>query len=297
MQPEKLYKYMTFEAGINSLNAQTLRFSSPFRFNDPFDGVTPFILETSNMNLKNEFINALKNFLKSDELHKFKIVSEETIQQLRYTCKHEVNKIPFKADFLINSIRNNILKPMRILCMSSRNDSILMWSHYAKDHQGLVLEFNRNLKFFKGFNKVNYDTKPLRLRGHFLKDITLKNTTSQNEIKSLFLTKYKDWEYEREWRNIIGLDKFAEEIEQLFDSIQLPLYQKWKLKKSIQNNEEIVDFYFSKQALHGVYVGLNCNILDELKVCELIKEKYGKVPVYKSFKKEDSFAIEFKRIQ
>ena len=37
---------------------------------------------------------------------------------------------------------NALMKDVKILCLSDRNESILMWSHYSDCHQGAVLEFS-----------------------------------------------------------------------------------------------------------------------------------------------------------
>lgn len=43
------------------------------------------------------------------------------------------------------------------LCLSAKNDNILMWSHYANNHKGIVLKLYKAHPFF--------DTKPLAVEG------------------------------------------------------------------------------------------------------------------------------------
>uniref|UniRef100_UPI0020CD2CC1 DUF2971 domain-containing protein n=1 Tax=Vibrio cholerae TaxID=666 RepID=UPI0020CD2CC1 len=38
-----------------------------------------------------------------------------------------------------------------ILCLSAKEDSLLMWSHYGNSHKGYVIEFDTSHKFFKRY--------------------------------------------------------------------------------------------------------------------------------------------------
>lgn len=53
-----------------------------------------------------------------------------------------------------------VLEP--IYCASLAHDNILMWSHYADQHKGTVLEFTPNAKkdsIYNTFKKVKYTNK------------------------------------------------------------------------------------------------------------------------------------------
>lgn len=78
--------------------------------------------------------------------------------------------------------------------------SPLMWAHYARSHTGVCLGFEvpdgRALK-------VCYE--PERL--HLLLDVTkLETALDEDVIKKVVTTKFKDWEYEHEWRLIEPLE-------------------------------------------------------------------------------------------
>jgi hypothetical protein len=79
----------------------------------------------------------------------------------------------------------------RIYCLTPLPDSILMWSHYARNHSGVCLEFNvGNNPLFAMAMKVRYcDTYPV--------------FTPQDaglDAISIILTKAVDWAYEDEYR-------------------------------------------------------------------------------------------------
>jgi hypothetical protein len=85
-------------------------------------------------------------------------------------------------------------------CISLTIDPVCpqMWAHYASDHSGFVIEYDRH-KLSLLCNSM--DTQPMRYRRAMpaiLGDPALDG--SQQELESLFWTKSEAWEYEREWR-------------------------------------------------------------------------------------------------
>jgi hypothetical protein len=116
---------------------------------------------------------------------------------------------PFDCAFLVNccaeGIRSNedAIKQMRqdtesknlqstvfIACFSERPDSILMWGHYANDHRGIC---------------VGYPLKELIEKFNcfpVLYEENLIQHTNEKTILRETLTKYIEWQYEREWRII-----------------------------------------------------------------------------------------------
>lgn len=73
-----------------------------------------------------------------------------------------------------------------IICLSQKNDNVLMWTHYAERHSGICIEFEtKKDKIFQGVNRV-----------HYPKSIMLSTDKDYRLIKS------NDWEYEKEYRVI-----------------------------------------------------------------------------------------------
>ncbi|WP_252502358.1 DUF2971 domain-containing protein [Sporosarcina sp. Marseille-Q4943] len=89
-------------------------------------------------------------------------------------------------------------------CFSEDPDSMLMWSHYADNHQGMVLKYDfLNLDFetqrdvFIGLNPVIYTEDLINLEEH-------KGVRDKISIATLAaISKSKEWSYEKEWRLII----------------------------------------------------------------------------------------------
>lgn len=206
----KIFKYMSTKAynkieEINLLKKifenKTLRFSSPLLFNDPFEFSFPVkYLNVSESEDLNELIN---------------------------------NSSTFNQNTLHDSALDNILKDVGVLCLSANYDNILMWSHYADNHKGIVLELDVNHDFFK-----NEDTKnilfPLTKVSYQNERSIFKNFEECIESGEIYFTKHKSWEYEEEYRMPI-----------LFDE---------------SNNEDKYNIKFPENLIKGVFIGVRTSI-------------------------------------
>jgi hypothetical protein len=114
--------------------------------------------------------------------------------------------------FLESLIREMVVidKPIheqfRILCLSAKLDSVLMWSHYADKHRGLCLEFGTDNEEFSGAYKVEYCDK-----------YPSYNLTDQSLERNLLplVTKSSVWSYEEEYRVIAEEHQVALSAESL----------------------------------------------------------------------------------
>lgn len=77
--------------------------------------------------------------------------------------------------------------------LSQCNNNILLWAHYADDHKGFCIEFERKsqneLGDYETTRRVKYRYRYSRL-----------SPLSPNAFDLKFFTKAKDWKYEKEWR-------------------------------------------------------------------------------------------------
>lgn len=80
----------------------------------------------------------------------------------------------------------------RIYCLTPFPDKTLMWSHYAANHRGICLEFDKN-------NSLIGRARPVKYRETYPEWIP---TTATQRTLELVLTKSMDWAYEREFRII-----------------------------------------------------------------------------------------------
>ena len=148
-------------------------------------------------------------------LYRYQPINKYTIENLIHKKNWASNPIKFNDPFefnlrsggLINTecklvdinekellIRNEIIKTlssMGVVSYSESYDNILLWSHYAFNHQGMCLVFEVNDPKYLHLFKVKYRKK-------------IFNTGFKNSSKNhaLLYTKSKSWAYEKEHRQI-----------------------------------------------------------------------------------------------
>lgn len=155
---------------------RTLRFSSPLAFNDPFE-LRP---------------------------HIEKIIDEEDHLVVNTVSNH-INNNGLANEFYYNAVIKPSLPHIGILSLSETHTNLVMWAHYADNHKGIVLELDESHPFFHSapqncnllhrIKKVEYvDARPA---------ITSDGWGSDEKT---FLTKSKNWSYEREYRMSILFD-------------------------------------------------------------------------------------------
>lgn len=154
------------------------------------------------------------------------------------------------------------LSATRAFCLSSKNDEILLWSHYANSHKGVCFGFrfykdHEDIRFFKtshesgkvGFRKVEYPPELDSL--NVLESYRLGKPI---RIASAF-HKYEVWAYEKEYRTSLHKDSLIDGNYLLLKRTEL------------------------KEVIFGVY----CDKRRQETIVSLVKKYYGEdVQFYKS---------------
>lgn len=211
IRPSSLFQYRNFDDDGNSLKALENNYvwlSAPNRFNDPYDCSACFDFEKM---LAATFIDNNKN---SDNPKIQKSIKDLNSGKSFFDIKNQnpffnhlkdiLEKISQKKFYeYTDKFRNK----GKIGCFSETNKSILMWSHYAGKHTGFCVEYNiKGIPLDNDFNMnlfpVIYSEKPL--------DLSKALINKREDILGLilYLVKYIDWKYEKEWRYIgeTGID-------------------------------------------------------------------------------------------
>ncbi len=182
-----LYKYVSCENAMRILNG-SIRMTQPSEFNDPFELAVELFVSPDTK-------DAIYNF-------QFDILSPR--ESLGSNMLPDDFESDFCHDMGIREIREELDKSIGILCLSKRNDSHLMWAHYANNYSGVVLEFDKEHEFFEGQMDMEYREKRLKINfDYFIK------REKEIPLSALFV-KPKIWEYENEvriTRNLKGLKK------------------------------------------------------------------------------------------
>ncbi|HMG04852.1 MAG TPA: DUF2971 domain-containing protein [Chthoniobacterales bacterium] len=91
-----------------------------------------------------------------------------------------------------------------VLCLTSNPDSAVMWSHYADQHRGIVVEFDSSWPLFaagKGLRPVDY----VRERPRWDEAAAEGSEAEKAQFDAVIFHKNKEWSYESESRQLFLL--------------------------------------------------------------------------------------------
>lgn len=111
---------------------------------------------------------------------------------------------PYYAELCQKTVREycqKITDGFGVICFSHSRRSILMWSHYAGKHTGIVIGFDATLRIFSPLLEVSY--RPNRV----LFDLMQLAGGEYDEAfaDELIRTKHEYWKYEEEARVMVRL--------------------------------------------------------------------------------------------
>lgn len=173
--PQKLYKYRDKEEYTDKIfESASIWFPAPNSFNDPFDCNLSEVQHHSDADAKNFQDHILMGRKDREDLERRSVSKDELVNWMKIA-------------------KTKVLNETGVLCMARTFDNVLMWSHYAQDHKGLVIEFDLEAdpEFFTTPINVTYslDYEPT----NYLAD-------QQASVDRIISTKSKAWDYEGEVR-------------------------------------------------------------------------------------------------
>lgn len=244
---DKIYKYTSLDSAIKIIKSELVLLNKPSKFNDPFDCsfgldadderrsfellfnycAVQMVFELVNNNdlkltkaqqnlflfIKGEF-NLIKKLLNKYPYYKEVPMINDLIKKvIKSNPQIKVNLDEYYKEFkekMLNKI-DEFKGKVLISCFSKRNDSTLMWSHYADSHRGICLEYN--MPSNDNYKEVEYTNKRPQMRlfnlisaflGHKMigKELNAYEYKYTNDILKPFFVKSLDWKYEEEVRCI-----------------------------------------------------------------------------------------------
>jgi hypothetical protein len=172
-----IYKYMTFDTALKIIESNSLLFSTPLNFNDPFDLTNGLIDVSFNKEILKKWIYRFGHLTRQEKRDLF----NKSIQS------------PSKAYEMFNTKLDEFKRTAGITCFSKSYMKTLMWSHYADKHSGICLGFNIVPIGMENFTllEVNYadNIKPLNFF-----------VNKHNAFWYWVYTKSSVWSYEEEVR-------------------------------------------------------------------------------------------------
>jgi len=228
--PKRIYKYRSDNSyARENFKSNAIWLASPDAYNDPYDCLLRF--SESNMTsafergLIDPFITGFQLEIPEEKVEEAKQSATplETLianvtgvgkpganpkETVEFLSKLGHNFVNIAVDFL-----QTLRSIMKICSFSAVNDSILMWSHYANNHQGFCIEydlekFDPSDAFLKNLYPVIYS--------HQLFDVTpwAEKLVSGDagQLTTLFpllgvIQKFEGWAHENEWRYVSFQEK------------------------------------------------------------------------------------------
>jgi hypothetical protein len=175
-EPSSLYKYVSID-GLRQILKGSVRFTQPSAFNDPFELLPEIVIPDGEPERKIS-------------------VRFDILGKRRHPPVGEVDTIPKgyqSSDPTSRDIVQQLNSLIGIFCLSKTHNSLLMWSHYAEQYAGAVIEFDGTHEFFA--HQIAVDYRPLRPK----KQLSMYLADEPIPVSELCV-KSDEWEHEREVR-------------------------------------------------------------------------------------------------
>ena len=193
----RLFKYRP----VNEFTRQIIQddklyFARPDQFNDPFDCRLDILDDLDRGRLRAEAhaashmlsVGTYRSIIQGGTHEPYQHLSVREALKLRFVNAYE-DQIGLYRE-LADSVKaiQDAVKAIGIFSMSEIGDDILMFSHYADNHRGIVLEFDveEGQEPFREIERVRYTC-------------TMPSVTAVNAVE-LLLLKALQWNYEQEVR-------------------------------------------------------------------------------------------------
>lgn len=220
--PKVIYKYTRIDQFLyNHLINKELWFSSSQDFNDPYDCNICFDTKVYSQ-------EEIRTFWESN-YHNPKPSREEIEKKVTEWVEDQT----LLEKYLYPGLRKH-LQTVGITCFTSKNNNLLMWSHYANSHRGLCIGYDSKAltKDFYQYEWVSYQDKFPKVN---LLDIN-------NFMARISVTKSKEWEYEDEIRFFqkerLSYPFKQESIKEIIFGLRTPISQ----MKTVMNLAHQLDY-------------------------------------------------------
>jgi hypothetical protein len=301
----ELYKYLP-PSRVDVIEGLMIKFSRPDDFNDPFESL-PYVAglmspETAD-SLYEENIESYFDQIKNESVLKYlpkedlalipkeavPLLSSMTMGQaqkmldIKDLFKDLILKYPERIEGSIASVfKKKWNELFGILCLSEKYDNLIMWAHYAQNHEGFVLGFNSEDPFF--FQKrSDYDAlrtlKKVKYKENRPEITFFNNKMSDSEladylIENILLTKSNHWASEEEWRIIFSLKDADKVVDHDYGKAYL--------------------FNYPAKIITSIYFGVRINANLRQDIIKLIKDLSNSIKIYQAFLDPRKYLLDFK---
>ena len=209
-KPNYIFKYCTIESGLNSLISNTLLFSNPKNYNDPFDGQIPidkFVIHLDKTINSQKLVDLAqkkvlpksspeRNWCNWLSLRNITVVNKGNILDVVNLYNNDLNELAISSDNILVYCATDGYNEETGKCDDTPQNELL-WSHYAGQHTGIVIKYEPCKEEREQLIQVNY-----------VKNFPEPFNSLQRSDKGIFYqsivekyrTKSEIWKYESEWR-------------------------------------------------------------------------------------------------
>ena len=291
--PPSLFKYTTPETALAILRNKSVRYSSPLRFNDPFDVQSglhlPFELTALPTLMADRieqavlapdpptgvpndpWIRLIKLF--RERLDATGFPKAHFLEAAGPTLEEMGRQIQFYQEQYQQIWTEDFLPRLRVFSVSEVKDELLMWAHYGRDHTGVVFEF-LSLPHLDNPLSVAIPIEYCAEPPPFLnQEVWLQNLFDipREESSALYYryarAKSAKWAYEREWRVWYLGDKGA--------------------------SADFEDMPVRSEELAAIYLGCRVSRSTEDDVRALARTNFPSATIFKARKSPTKYALQF----
>jgi hypothetical protein len=206
----KLYRYYSASKGIAAITHSRLCLTPPEFFNDPFEfapasardltdqEIAAHIKTRHHRDIVRQALTELGEYSGTKRVFpKWLVTNFDTLFPILK------NRFRGAAAEIESTFTKIVSRHFVVCCFSGSPDNLLMWSHYAESHGGMVVAYEINAKLFPNgtFAQVTYSADRVTVEPLFF----AATAPYDKSIMRTMLTKSIDWEYEHEYRVVLPI--------------------------------------------------------------------------------------------
>ena len=289
------FKYAPPDTAIAVLKHRTIRYSSPLRFNDPFDVQSGLHFDFDLETLQEKVLDRITEYAVAAKAPE--VDADDSWGKLVLLCRRQYSKTGLPKDRwrerlapsfsrLVHDIRDTqtkvqshwveMLPGMRVFCVSEERDNLLMWAHYAKDHTGVVFELLSLPEYDNPLSvarRVEYveQPPPFFTEEEWLADmLAVKRIDIKQLARRYVYYKSAHWQYEKEWR------------------VWYPLIP--------APPTEYVDTPLTDVEFPALYIGCKASEPFVAHAVQLARSAFPAVRIYRAKSRRDAYSLEYTEV-
>ncbi|MNK07402.1 hypothetical protein D3C87_253160 [compost metagenome] len=283
------FKYFGFDGAQKTLEKRTFLYKSPTFFNDPFDSQITLQPGISEEEMKNIFFETIADAVLDRSPNPRLGLTEAVLATMPlhlnrkglYNIK-DVLLANLSPDYFTRALQiaakeqSKYFQENFVFCVTEDHDNLLMWSHYADEHQGAVFKIKcieEKQSLLCASLKVEYKNKYPILGDNndwinLIKHGQFPDLT--RTYHELILTKSTDWYYENEWRMIFPRPE--------------------------DSGKKIVYLGFHQEEIECVFLGCRMSEENKSQLINLTTSKYPSAKIFQARRSKTEFRLHFDEI-